>query len=83
MLLGSSPVNWEAGRGSIRVHGGAPIRDLSFRTRGGELFITSVAVSFRGGASEREPLNARVRPNTRSNVVRLREARSDIERIEY
>jgi len=83
VLLGSRPVNWAAGRDSIMVHSGMPIRDLSFRTRGGELFITSVAVSFSGGAHERVPLNARVRPNTRSNVVRLREPRSDIHRIDY
>jgi hypothetical protein len=81
--LGSRTVNWASGRDSITVRAAGPIGALSFRTRGGEIFITSVEVLFSRGRQERIPVNMRVRSNVRSNIVRLRTPSSDIRRIDF
>lgn len=83
ILLGSRTVNWAAGGDRISVRTAGPISALSFRTRGGELFITNVEVSFSKGGQERIPVNMRIRPNVRSNVVRLRNTSRDLRRIDF
>jgi hypothetical protein len=83
VLLGSRTVNWAAGGDSITVRAGGPVSALSFRTRGGEIFITNVEVSFNRGGQERIPVNMRIRPNMRSNVVRLQSSNREIRRIHF
>ena len=83
-LLGSRTVNWTTNRDSILVRAAGPISALSFRTRGGELFITDIEVFFgRGGAPSRIPVNTRVQPNRRSNPIWVRGSNRDIRRIDF
>jgi hypothetical protein len=83
VLLGSQTVNWTSGRDSIMVRRAGPVGALSFRTRGGEIFITNVEVAFSRGSLERIPVNMRVRSSVRSKSVWLRTPRSDIRRIDF
>lgn len=83
VLLGSRSVNWASGRDSIMVRNVGPVSALSFRTRGGEIFITSVDVVLGGGRQERIPVNMRVRPGSRSNFVRLRAPSPNIRHIDF
>lgn len=84
-LLGSRTVNWASSRDSILVRSIGPMSALSFRTHGGELFITEVELFFsRGGpAPRRMPVSLRVRPNRRSSPVFLRGDGRDIRRIDF
>jgi hypothetical protein len=84
MLLGSRTVNWASGSDSINVRAVGPISGLSFRTRGGGIFITSVEVSFsRGGGRERIPVNMQIQPGRRSSTVWLRSRNRDLRRIDF
>jgi hypothetical protein len=84
MLLGSRTVNWTSGRDSIMVaRARGPLSALSFRARGGEIFINSIEVSFAGGGRERLPMNMPLRPNLRSNAIRLRGPARDIRRVDF
>jgi hypothetical protein len=60
-----------------------PLTALSFRARGGEIFITSAEVSFAQGGRERLPVNARLRSNMLSTPIRLRTPASDIRRVDF
>lgn len=82
MLLGSRSVNWAGGRDSIMVARRGPISALSFISRGGEIFLTRVEVTFGRGRVQRMPVNMRLRPNLRSPIVRLRST-SDIRHVDF
>jgi hypothetical protein len=82
VLLGSRTVNWASGGDRIMVRAAGPVSALSFRTRGGEIFITTVEVSFSRGGQQRIPVNMRIRPNLRSNTVRLSGPR-ELRRIDF
>jgi hypothetical protein len=84
VLLGSRTVNWTTGRSSITAtRAWGPIGSLSFRVRGGEIFIRDAEVSFVGGGRERIPVNMRLRQNMRSHTVRLRNRNREIRRIDF
>jgi hypothetical protein len=83
VLLGTRMISWTSSRDSINAtRSFGPISAISFRTRGGELFLTNIEVSFSRGGRERIPTNTRVRSNMRSNTIRLR-TRGDIRRVDF
>jgi hypothetical protein len=84
VLMGSRMISWTSSRDSIMVtRTWGPINALSFRTRGGELFLTNIEVSFTRGGRDRIPMNMRVRPNVRSNTIRLRNRNGDVRRVDF
>jgi hypothetical protein len=84
VFLGRRTVNWASGRDSIMLTPtSGPLSALSFQTRGGELLLTSIEISSGRGGRERIPVNMRLRPNVRSNMVRLRNPTSNIRRIDF
>jgi hypothetical protein len=84
VLLGSRTINWASGRDSIMAsRAWRPVSMLSFRTRGGEIFLTNVEVSFTTGGRERIPVHMWARQNLRSNPIRLRNLNRDIRRIDF
>jgi hypothetical protein len=84
ILLGSRTVSRPTGRDSIMTsRAWRPVSALSFRARGGDIFITDVEVSYARGGREIIPMNARLRGNMRSNPVRLRNFNREIRRIDF
>jgi hypothetical protein len=84
ILLGSRTVNWASGRDSIMVaRARGPLSALSFRARGGEIFMKNVEVSFVSGGRERLPMNTRLHSNLRSGAISLRGPARDIRRVDF
>lgn len=84
VLLGTLNVNWGRNRDSFWVtRNRSPMDSISFRTRTGEVFITNVEVFFVRGMSERIPTRSRIRPQSRSNAIRLRNNTRAISRVDF
>jgi hypothetical protein len=85
VLLGTRNINWGMSRDTFVVtRNRDPVQAISFRTRGGEVFITDVEVFFVGGGRpERIPTRSRIRPNSRSNSIRLRTTDRAISRVDF